>query len=49
MQYWRIEKGKTNLNLRTLTKILLIHELTIEPFFASLPKESRKASRSTKE
>ncbi|MCD9014456.1 helix-turn-helix domain-containing protein [Parachryseolinea silvisoli] len=49
MQYWRIEKGKTNLTLRTLTKILLIHGLTIEQFFASLPKESRKTARSTKE
>ena len=47
MQYWRIEKGKTNLTLRTLTKILLIHGLTIEEFFTSLPKESRKPARST--
>jgi transcriptional regulator with XRE-family HTH domain len=49
MQYWRIEKGKTNLTLRTLTKILLIHGLTIEEFFTSLPKESRKPIRSTQE
>jgi transcriptional regulator with XRE-family HTH domain len=49
MQYWRIEKGKTNLTLRILTKILLIYGLTIEQFFASLPKEPRKTIRSPKE
>ena len=46
---WPIEKGKTNLTLRTLTKILLIHGLTIEEFFTSLPKESRKPARSPQE
>ncbi|MBT1711311.1 helix-turn-helix domain-containing protein [Fulvivirgaceae bacterium PWU5] len=49
MQYWRIEKGKTNLTLRTLTKILLIHGLTVEQFFTDLPKEPRKTPRATKE
>jgi transcriptional regulator with XRE-family HTH domain len=49
MQYWRIEKGKTNLTLRTLTRILLIYGLTIEQFFADLPNETRKTTRSTKE
>jgi transcriptional regulator with XRE-family HTH domain len=49
MQYWRIEKGKTNLTLHTLVKILCIHGLTIEQFFTSLPKEPRKTGRSTKE
>ncbi len=49
MQYWRIEKGKTNLTLHTLLKILLIHGLTIEQFFTSLPKEPRKTTRPGKE
>jgi transcriptional regulator with XRE-family HTH domain len=47
MQYWRIERGKTNLTLRTLVKVLLIHGLTIEQFFTTLPKEQRKPGRST--
>lgn len=49
MQYWRIEKGKTNLTLRTLVKVLVIHRLTIDEFFTSLPKETRKVGRSAKE
>lgn len=49
MQYWRMERGKTNLTLNTLLKILHIHGLTIEQFFTSLPKEPRKTGRSTKE
>jgi transcriptional regulator with XRE-family HTH domain len=49
MQYWRIEKGKTNLTLRTLVKVLMIHGLTIEQFFTNLPKEQRNAGRLPKE
>jgi len=41
VQYWRIEKGRANLTLKSLIKILSIHKLTIEEFFASLPKESK--------
>ncbi|MCX6311640.1 MAG: helix-turn-helix transcriptional regulator [Bacteroidetes bacterium] len=33
MQYWRIEKGKTNLTIKSLSKILAIHKMTIEEFF----------------
>lgn len=49
MQYWRIERGKTNLTLRTLVKVLLIHELSIEQFFSNLPKEQRKPGRTPQE
>ena len=34
VHYWRIEKGKVNLTIRTLHKILAIHKLTVEDFFA---------------
>jgi transcriptional regulator with XRE-family HTH domain len=34
MQYWRIEKGKTNLTIKSLTRILDIHGITIEEFFS---------------
>ena len=34
MQYWRIEKGKTNITLRSLIVILNIHQISIEDFFA---------------
>jgi transcriptional regulator with XRE-family HTH domain len=33
MQYWRIEKGLTNLTIRSLVKILNIHKVTLEDFF----------------
>ena len=41
VQYWRIEKGKTNITMKSLMKLLDIHKMTIEDFFISLQKESR--------
>lgn len=31
--YWRMEKGKVNLTVKSLQKILNIHKITIEEFF----------------
>jgi hypothetical protein len=36
IQYWRIEKGRTNLTLKSLVKLLTIHHLAIEDFFCWL-------------
>jgi hypothetical protein len=36
IQYWRIEKGKANLTLKSLAKLLAIHQLSIERFFCGL-------------
>ncbi len=33
IQYWRIEKGKANITLKSLVKILAIHNLTMHEFF----------------
>jgi transcriptional regulator with XRE-family HTH domain len=33
IQYWRIEKGKANLTVKSLVKVLAIHHLSIEEFF----------------
>jgi hypothetical protein len=33
IQYWRIEKGKANVTLKSLSKILRIHRLTLHDFF----------------
>lgn len=41
VQYWRIEKGKTNVTLKSLVKILAIHKLTVEEFFAILLREGK--------
>ena len=35
VQYWRIEKGQ-NITLKTLIKVLTIHNLTLEEFFKEL-------------
>jgi transcriptional regulator with XRE-family HTH domain len=32
MHYWQIEKGKVNITLKTLNKILNIHEVDLEDF-----------------
>jgi transcriptional regulator with XRE-family HTH domain len=42
VQYWRIEKGKANLTIRSLYKILSIHKVSVEEFFAQLYKEHKK-------
>lgn len=33
MHYWKIEKGKANITIRTLLKILSLHNITIVQFF----------------
>jgi len=35
VQYWRIEKGQ-NITLKTLIKVLSIHNLTLQEFFNDL-------------
>jgi transcriptional regulator with XRE-family HTH domain len=37
VQYWRIEKGRTNLTLKSLVNLLKIHGLSLKEFFNSLP------------
>jgi transcriptional regulator with XRE-family HTH domain len=44
VQYWRIEKGKTNLTIKSLCRLLTIHKLTVEEFFCSLHKEAKKSN-----
>lgn len=36
IQYWRIEKGKANITLKSLSKILDIHRITVHEFFCIL-------------
>lgn len=43
VQYWRIEKGKTNLTVKSLIRLLSIHKITVEEFFVILQRESKKA------
>lgn len=39
IQYWRIEKGKANITIKSLIKILLIHKLTPRDFFEMLHQD----------
>lgn len=41
VQYWRIEKGRANLTIRSLFRILTIHELTVEEFFGQLKQNGK--------
>lgn len=43
VQYWRIEKGQTNVTMKSLIRLLTIHKLTVEEFFSSLYKDSKKS------
>jgi hypothetical protein len=36
MQYWRMENGKTNVTLKSLHRVLEIHNIAVEDFFSSL-------------
>jgi len=39
IQYWRIEKGKANITLKSLSRILHIHRLTLREFFCYIQDE----------
>jgi transcriptional regulator with XRE-family HTH domain len=40
MHYWRIESGKTNLTIRSLMKILAIHNITLQQFFSMMDRSN---------
>jgi transcriptional regulator with XRE-family HTH domain len=40
IQYWRIEKGKANVTLKSLYKLLAIHSLSLTQFFCYLDQKS---------
>ena len=43
IQYWRMEKGRANVTLRSLSKILRIHRLTVHEFFCMMPDQKAAA------
>ena len=36
VQYWRVESGTTNITLKTLLKILDIHNISLGDFFSGI-------------
>ena len=45
VQYWRIEKGKANITLKSLCKLLVIHNLSVEEFFCEIYQEHKEVSK----
>ena len=45
VQYWRIEKGRSNLTVNTLVRLMDIHKLTIEEFFCFLKTKAKLKAR----
>lgn len=43
IQYWRIERGKANITLKSLSRILNIHRLTLNEFFCMINEEKAAA------
>jgi len=39
IQYWRIEKGKANVTLKTLINILDIHNISLHEFFCLIAED----------
>jgi hypothetical protein len=42
IQYWRMEKGKANITLKSLVKILSIHNLSLPGFFCLITEEDHQ-------
>jgi hypothetical protein len=42
VQYWRMEKGKANITLKSLLKVLSIHQLSLHDFFCLISQEQQE-------
>lgn len=45
VQYWRIEKGKANITIKSLCRLLAIHNLSVEEFFFHMYQEYKEAKK----
>ena len=43
VQYWRIEKGKANITIKRICRLLAIHERSVEQFFYQMYKEYKES------
>ncbi len=48
IQYWRIEKGKANVTMKTLLHILTIHRIEVGDFFSLIQNSEWKKKASTR-
>ena len=49
IQYWRMEKGKANLTMKSLIKVLSIHKVSLEDFFCMIATEGESSLQSLRE
>jgi transcriptional regulator with XRE-family HTH domain len=49
VQYWRMEKGKANLTMKSLVKVLSIHKVPLEDFFCMLSTEGESSLQGIRE
>jgi transcriptional regulator with XRE-family HTH domain len=49
VQYWRMEKGKANLTMKSLIKVLSIHKVSLEDFFCMIATEGESSLQSLRE
>jgi transcriptional regulator with XRE-family HTH domain len=47
VQYWRMESGKSNITLKSLVKVLAIHNISILEFFYNIRKYRQLRSNKT--
>ena len=43
IQYWRMEKGKANVTLKSLGRILNIHRISLQDFFCIISEQKAAA------
>jgi hypothetical protein len=41
IQYWRMERGKANITLKSLVKILSIHKVSLQEFFCLISTDEK--------
>lgn len=48
IQYWRMERGQANLTIKSLAKVLTIHDLTVKDFFCYMDNENKDDEKELK-
>ena len=48
VQYWRIEKGRANITIKSLCRLLAIHDLSLEEFFYQMYREYKESYKDKK-
>ena len=49
VQYWRMEKGKANFTLKSLKRVLVIHDVSFEQLFNDIAKATKEPKLNVKD